>query len=61
MAPRKAALASLTMAEYHLVLIAACLDTAIRYQEANPGKDNSDFDRNLAEKVVSPTSYLNYG
>ena len=61
MAPRKAALASLTTAEYHLFLIAARLDTAIRYQKANPGKDNSDFDHNLAEEVVSPTSYSNYG
>ena len=24
-------------------------------------KDNSDFDHNLAEEVVSPTSYSNYG
>ncbi len=61
MAPRKAALTSLTMVEYHLFLIAACLNTAIQYQEANPSKDNSNFNCNLAEEVVSPTSYSNYG
>lgn len=41
-----------------LLLIAARVDTAIRYMEANPGEDSGQFMERMAEEVVSNANYM---
>jgi hypothetical protein len=40
------------------LLIAARVDTAIRYMEANPGEDSGQFMERMAEEVVSNANYM---
>lgn len=58
MPPKKAPVPSLTTAEQMLLLIAARVDTAIRYMEANPGEDSGQFMERMAEEVVSNANYM---
>ena len=43
----------LSPAERMLLLIAARINTVIRYKEANPDEDYSHYHDNLSEEVVS--------
>ena len=43
----------LSPAEHMLLLIAARVNTAIRYKEANPDENYSHYHDNLLEEVVS--------
>ena len=43
----------LSPAEQMLLLIAARINTAIRYKEANPDEDYSHYNDNLSEEAVS--------
>ena len=45
-------LTALTAAERFLFFIAARIDTALRYREANPGGDDRVYHTGLADEVV---------
>jgi hypothetical protein len=52
MPPKKSPIADLTTAEKFLVRVASCLDTALRYREANPGGDDNIYLSGLAKEMV---------
>lgn len=59
MAPKKVATPALTRAEQLLLLVAARIDTGIRYLDANPGADKEYLRRKLDEEMVSFTKINN--
>lgn len=58
--PPKKTKSKLTKAEQVLLLVAARLDTALRYMEANPDKDYSHYMDELFQEMVSRTYSLSY-
>jgi hypothetical protein len=53
MPPKKTSLPPLTDAEVLLMKIAARVFTAIKYKEAHPNEDHSNFQRNMTMEMVS--------
>lgn len=58
--PPKKTKSKLTKAEQVLLLVAARLDTALRYMEAKPDKDYSHYMDELFQEMVSRTYSLSY-
>lgn len=59
MAPKKVPTPTLTRAEQLLLLVAARIDTGIRYMEANPGAGRERLLGHLDEEMVSLTKINN--
>lgn len=60
MAPKKAPTPALTKAEQLLLLVAARINTGVRYLEAHGGADNEHLRKCLDEEVVSRSVYNVY-
>lgn len=58
MPPKNAPSPSLTTAEEMLLIVAARINTGIRYMEANPGEDDGHFMRYIMEELVSSTLFI---